>query len=456
MNPYPKTDWWRPAAVLAEGHRPALGGSRPKAADSAAPFWALMTFTFILLLAPQSYYPMLSDLRIAFLAAAAAVSMHVFHRVIHRRPVMTFTREMGIAACLAGWAIATVPLSEWPGGSFSFLLDVYFKSLVVFWLLSNVVNTLPRLKLVSWVLTLIAARLAVAGVRSFLSGTFIHEALREGVTRIVGYDSPLAKNPNDLAFILNLILPLSVGLLLGTQKPAVRWVLLAIIGLDVTGIIVTFSRAGFITLAVTFVTYLWTLLKRKRRGWALAALVLGLASVPLLPSGYVDRLSTITEIEADPTGSSQARWNDMVAAGKYVLRNPIIGAGVGMNVLGLNEIRGKGWIQVHNVYLEYAVDLGILGLVLFVMLLKGCLKSAGEVQRQSGQKPALKELFHLAEGIRVSLIAFAVAGFFHPEAYHFYFYYAAGLALAAKTVWHIEEKGLSFGATSMSPSREAP
>ena len=43
-----------------------------------------------------------------------------------------------------------------------------------------------------------------------------------------------------------------------------------------------------------------------------------------------------------------------------------------------------------------------------------------------------REMFLLAEGIPVSLIAFAVAAFFHPVAYHHYFYYVAGLALAAK------------------------
>jgi hypothetical protein len=51
----------------------------------------------------------------------------------------------------------------------------------------------------------------------------------------------------------------------------------------------------------------------------------------------------------------------VVAAG-FVARHPVIGAGVGMDVLALNELRGPVWLSVHNVYLNYAVDLGLVGL----------------------------------------------------------------------------------------------
>ena len=172
----------------------------------------------------------------------------------------------------------------------------------------------------------------------------------------------------------------------------------------------------------------------------MAALVIALVSIPLLPSGYLDRLSTIKDTEADQTGSAQERWRDMIAAASFILRNPIIGAGVGMNVLALNEERGATWMNVHNVYLQYAVDLGIPGLVLFLLLMVGCIKSAMFVQRHSAGVPAFRELFYLAEGIQISLIAFSVAALFHPVAYHFYFYYIAGLAIAVKAMYEAEHK----------------
>ena len=40
----------------------------------------------------------------------------------------------------------------------------------------------------------------------------------------------------------------------------------------------------------------------------------------------------------------------------------------------------------------------------------------------------------LATGIRISLLAFGVAAFFHPIAYQFYFFTIAGLAVALRGI----------------------
>jgi O-antigen ligase len=162
--------------------------------------------------------------------------------------------------------------------------------------------------------------------------------------------------------------------------------------------------------------------------------MLAILSLPLVPESYVDRLATVTDIESDPTNSSQARWRDMVAAAHFVTEHPIIGAGIGMDVLALNEVRGSWWKQVHNVYLEYAVDLGLPGAVLFLMLLYSVFRAVNSSLRRLAHKDELRALFFLAEALQVSLIAFAVASFFHPVAYHFYFYYIAGLALAVRSI----------------------
>jgi len=121
------------------------------------------------------------------------------------------------------------------------------------------------------------------------------------------------------------------------RKPIVRALLLGMVFLSTIGVILTFSRGGFLTLAAIVTMYLWKSAKTPGRGLAVAALVL--VCIPLLPSGYVGRLSTITDVESDSTGSSQARGSDLVASMEFVARNPIVGAGVGMNTLGLNEQR---------------------------------------------------------------------------------------------------------------------
>src|SRR6266850_2093280 len=332
--------WWRAGVQeihLAESEDP---GSR-------VTFWALIAFTFVLLLAPQAFLPALAPLHLGVLTAAVAITTYLVDRFVYRRPLLRVTPEIVALACLVMWALITIPWSYWPGGSLAFLVNDFFKTL---------------------------------------------------------------------------------ALALAQSGPLPRLLLLGCAGLDAAAVILTFSRAGFICLAATSVIYFLRLLRRPERGWAIAALCLALMAVPCLPAGYMDRLSTITHIESDPTGSAQERRDDTLAALRLVSQSPIVGAGIGENILALNEIRGASWKKVHNVYLEYATDLGVPGLILFLVVLVGSVRSAGFVMRRTAWTPPLRDLFLLAEGIQISLFVFAIAALFHPVAYHFYFYYMAGLA----------------------------
>lgn len=371
---------------------------------------------------------MLAPLRIAMLAALVAIGAHVFSRFSRGLPVIAFTAPTRILLCLVGWALITAPFSQWPGGSLVFLLENFSKTVIVFILLVNVVDSPVKLRQISWGLVLMSIPLAATTIQNFLSGV----SLKTG-DRVLGYSSGLTANPNDMALMLNLILPLCVGLLLASSRSGIRLLLIAIACLVTIAIVATFSRAGFLTLIVTGLSYFWLYRNRAQRAWIPVILLLGLVALPFMPSGYVERISTIVNIEEDSTHSASNRLADMKAAARLAVSNPIVGSGIGMNVLALNEMRGKTWTAVHNVYLQYLVELGIPGLVLFLLLYLHCLRATVTVPR------ILKEdrsggLFHIAEGLRVSLIAFAFAALFHPVAYHFYFYYIAGLAVAAQVI----------------------
>ena len=283
------------------------------AVDSRVPFGALFAFTFILIVSPQSYVPALAPLRIALIAAAVGLIAFVYHRFVAQQPIVRMTRESWLALWLLGWAVVTVPFSYWPGGSVSILATYYVKSVIVFMLLSQIVNTLPRLKAIAWGLALMTVPLALAAVQNYLSGNYLQD-IAPSDARIQGYDAPLTGNPNDLALTLNLILPLILALFAASRKPGQRALLAGLIVLDVIAVIATFSRGGFLTLAVILGFYLVYLCKRRGLGWAGVALALLLAAAPFLPSSYMNRLATITNVEADTSGSAQERWAYMAAA----------------------------------------------------------------------------------------------------------------------------------------------
>jgi len=394
----------------------------------------VVCFTVVLLLAPQASFPALQPLHLALVAATVAIGAHLWDRTRYGEPVLVWSREAWLALALVAWSLFTAPLSYWPGGSIALLFGDYIKSVAIFWLLGEVVDTRSKLQKLAAALTALAVPLAATAVRNFISGDFIDAGPQREIQRIVGYQAPLTANPNDLALMLNLILPLSVALLWIHRGPLARAVLLGAIALDVVAVVATFSRTGFLTLATVLAGYLWKLRRRAERVWAFGALGVGLFCLLFLPAGYFTHLGTIANVSGDPTGSAQARLHDMIAAAKWALANPLFGAGLGMNVLALNEARGTTWRYVHNVYLEHAADLGLPGLLLFLLLFAGCMASVGRVQRRLQATGAAPDLFHLAEGIQLSLAGFAVAAFFHPVAYNFYFYYLGGLALAVRNL----------------------
>lgn len=459
-------EWWRPAlAVGSQGRsaaRPSLqrGGYRVgnvaedvalKEGRSAGAFWGLIGYTFILLIAPHRIFPVLGPLHIGAIVSGLAIIAYLFDWFVRGQPLTVRTREIWLAAGLAGWTILTTPLayrspaSYSQGGSVSLVLE-YFKTLVIFWLLCNTVSTLTRLRQVTWALSLMAIPMAATAVRDFLSGSFLPNRNPEAPARIFGYDASMTANPNDLALMLNLIIPLSVALLVTAQRRAVRVLLVVAISLEVVAVIATFSRGGFLTLATVVGIYLWRLSGRPARA-CVWALVVALVCLPLLPSGYLKHMATITDVESDITHSAQVRRDGMTAAVRFVLLNPIVGAGMGMGPLAMSydsDQKVSGWTAIHNVYLQHATDLGLPGLILFLCLLVACVKSVVAVQRRSAPEPGRREVFYLAEGIQISLLAFSVAALFHPVAYSPYFYYIGGLAVAIKLIDAARDRDLAL------------
>jgi O-antigen ligase len=318
---------------------------------------------------------------------------------------------------------------------------------VFFWLIATVITSERRLRAFLWLLVLASLPLSITALQNYASGSFLRTP-DGALPRIAGYTtagSGLATNPNDLALMINLLIPFAVALMLMSRRLLPRLVAATALLLGVAGVVVTFSRAGFLTLAAMGLVGLLALGRRRPLALLASVGVLVLAA-SMLPQGYFERLSTITDIESDTTGSAQGRWNDALVAMEVAVRNPITGVGLDQNVLALNQERGATWREVHNVYLQYAVDLGVPGLVLFLALFVSLFRTAGRVRQAGRGRRGCRDVAVAAGSVQIALVAFAVAAFFHPVAYQFYFFLAAGLALA---VHNVQRAGGS------APSRQA-
>jgi probable O-glycosylation ligase (exosortase A-associated) len=424
-------DWWRPAAPAAVPTTVVTVQQQ----GSRIAFGALVAFTGILILSPQVWFPVLKSLRIALVAAGLAIVAQLLDRAVRSHSSDRLHKEIVIGFCLVGWAALTIPLSYWPGGSVEVLTDHFIKAIAFFWLIGTVITNDDRLKLFLWLLVVSSIPLAFTAAQNYQAGEFL-QVPNGAAQRIAGYNvggSGLTANPNDLALMLNLLIPFAAALIMTSRSVLARAVAAGALALSIVAVILTFSRAGFLTLVAMGIVGLASMVRRRPLIAIVTVLVLAVSSA-LMPKGYSERLATITNISADTTGSAQGRWNDLTVAVGIVAQNPLVGVGLGQNVLALNEHRGETWREIHNVYLQYAVDLGLPGLGLFLWLFVALFRTAGRVRRRAAREPVIRNVGIVAGSVQAALVGFAVAAFFHPVAYQFYFFCIAGLALAVRNV----------------------
>jgi O-antigen ligase len=411
--------------VMAVGTVPGAGDTplwaMPAATGSAEarlPFYALMFFSFVALVAPQALVPALGSLHPALVAATVAAATHMIDRLKRAAPLTIMEPEIRLVLLLFGLGALSVPTSYWIEGSVQTLLSLFGKSVLVFLLLANVIVTVARLRAMLWLLALGSMVPAVSVVKDYLEGDFVG-------SRVQGYMGALTSNPNDVALTLNIVIPLAVGLALASPRRGHRVALAAAIALGAAGVVVTFSRAGFIFLTATLLLYL-ARLKKGRTGIIL--LLLLLLVMMLNVDGFIARIGTIGDVKTE--SSARQRWETMTSALDIMVKNPLLGVGIGQSIVALNDAGGPRWSHIHNVYLEVAVDLGIPALLVYLLLYVRALRSVMDARRAASARGG--DLYYLAQGLEISLLGFAAAAMFYPIAYHFFFYILLGLAVAVK------------------------
>ena len=175
------------------------------------------------------------------------------------------------------------------------------------------------------------------------------------------------------AFYTSMIFPIALGKFLNSRK----WIQTVVLGIcmivAVTFMIMTLSRGAWIsTLAALF---LLTALKDRRM---LVVLLIVVIIIPwFLPSNVLDRAFSIFEIKKfKDTAVFGDRWWMWKSAVDMIHDRPILGAGYGnRNFFRLypryiySESSGMIYYNAHNLYLQTAVEMGLAGLVVFMVLL---------------------------------------------------------------------------------------
>ena len=433
------------AAAPADG-APVAGRERPDWA-----FRGLLLFTAVLYSRPQDTFAPLAPIPVAEIAAIVALAAMVAGRAMRGQPIVRLTAEVVAVAALGGVIVFTAPLSIWPGGAIGTFTDLYLKVILIFVLMVNTLTSPKRLERFTWVVVIASSYIAFRAAFDYARG---FNLIENG--RVQGAVGGMFQNPNDLALNMVSILPLAALLALSGRSIPAR--LLAAGGgfLMIAATIVSQSRSGFLGLAAMMILFA-IYVGRKRPAFLAAACVALLLATPLVPASYWQRVSSIADDSRDATGSREARRILFGEAWDAFLSNPLTGVGAG-NFKAYNP-RGRlePWQETHNVVLQVASELGILGTVVFLYLVwragfaarqsARLLRRATGVQRKrrAGQAPppappavvtAHEAAFLELHGAAMTA---AVAGWFFSAlfasvAYHWTFYYLLALAIAPREI----------------------
>jgi putative inorganic carbon (hco3(-)) transporter len=394
-------------------------------------FRGLLAFTLVLFFRPQDSLPFLEPLHLAELTATFALIALAAGRLSRGATLTRLTPTLILVLALGGVMLATAPFSLWPGGAVFVFTDLYSKVLLVFALMVNTVTTRARFERLVTVIVLGTSYVAVRAVTDYVRGVNLIEG-----GRVSGAVGGLFGNPNDMALNMVTFLPLAVAVALIRGRPLIRVLALGAVPAIAAAITFSQSRGGVLGLVAMLVTLLYQL-RRIHPGVTVLVLVASLSVIPTLPSSFTERMSSIFNPDEDPTGSREARKRAMREGYQAFLDNPLVGIGAGQFVNYQPDQREEAWRETHNAALQVASELGILGLVVFVLMVGSgfgaVLRGKSALRRMARPPPpsdpgSRRDLELFGAALVASLAGWLTAAMFASVAYYWTFYLILGLA----------------------------
>jgi O-antigen ligase len=232
-------------------------------------------------------------------------------------------------------------------------------------------------------------------------------------------------DPNELAAALLLGVGLGAGLALSRgRSTALRLGGAVAIPICAIGIFLSLSRGGLIALGALLVA--GALLGGRWRGVMIGFLVLVAAAGVL----YFTQVASLPARERVTTADGGSGRSDLWTIGlRMVKSHPLEGVGVGnFQVLSPDYVLQPGVLMrtdlifasvpkiTHNTYLEVTTEMGIPGLLLFMLIVVGSLACALQAARL-WSKRGETGMEALARGALLALVGMLVADFFISQTY---------------------------------------
>jgi O-antigen ligase len=400
-------------------------------------FFFLWLFTAVIYARPEDIFPFLGQLHLTLLFGLCS-TLTFLGALIRGSTRLLWTSELRIVLLLTGWYIAGVPFALWKSGSLHALIDVWFKTLLVFFLLTQTLVTVDRIRKLLWAVILSEVGVTFFSIVGSSKVVWVGERM-QGVNRGI-----LAWNVLGIAAAVTIPY---IAAIFVAHRSILKTSLLAAAVLSMTWMLVlTASRGGFLNVLFS-VGLTWLLVLRGSSRGRIAGVGIALAlavAISFAPKVFWDRLGTVwsaSDVSANHEVSSareskEDRLGALNRSIQYTVENPILGLGIGNFPLASATDLGRpeAWMGAHNTFTEISSEAGIPALLLFLALLVTTLRNMKRISNLLPGDTESAELILVGRATLASLLSFTFGAFFAHLAYEYYFFYLVAIACGIQQI----------------------
>lgn len=386
-----------------------------------ATYIGLLLFTVVAYVKPENFTP---PPFIAMFLAVVTILLFIPEQLRLEGRLTARPREVNILLLFCLTALLSMPLAQSKAEALREFNNIFSKAVVMFIVMINVVRTEQRLKGLLAIALAVALLTSGSAINSFRTGTDTLEGYR--ATGLLG---GILLDPNDMALYIVSILPITVALALSARTfiPKVLLCLCAVTMLG--GIVVTYSRGGFLALIAVILVFAFKLSRRRPAVGALTLMCL-VGIFFMAPGNYAGRLASITNTNLDETGSANERRDLLVQSIEETFKHPVFGLGIG-NFYLVTE-RGK---PTHNAYTQVSSEMGIPALILYMMFIIVPLMHLHRIEQETFRVEGYSRFYFLAIGLQAGLVGYMIGSFFLSVAFYWFIYYLVAYAVCLRRVY---------------------
>jgi O-antigen ligase len=394
-------------------------------------FIFIWLFTLAIFLRPEDIFPALAPLHLTFILGLCGGLTYV-GALFSGRARLLWSRELAIVLLLTVWYAAGVPFALWRGGSVEVLVQVWLKTLLIFFLLTQTLVTVRRIHALLWAIILSELVVTAFSIIQSSRVTWVGERMLGVNLGILGW--------NFLGIAAAITLPYIATIFVSHRSVLSTSVLAAASLSTLWMLVLTASRGGLLNVLFSAGATFMLVLRGRTRGRvaAIAIAAILFAAVSLAPQVFWQRLDTVwnnsetsmSAVQASAEESTQDRLAVLDRSIEYTLEHPIFGLGLGNFEVasGLQLGQPSAWMGTHNTFTQVSSEAGVPALVLFLGLLIAAAFHMRKASRATVANPDAG-LQLMARATMASLLASVFGACFAHLAYEYYLFYPIAIAV---------------------------